>query len=113
MCDLDCGERGHCEGGVCVCDEGWRGNFWFVFCLFVDPINSFYENFSFKARTVRCNVVTLDVPHTVFAPMVSRDSHPEQFSSNAKEEWDFTKIKEENCSKVCSNKLHLKQIEDN
>ena len=25
MCDLDCGERGHCEGGVCVCDEGWRG----------------------------------------------------------------------------------------
>ena len=25
MCDLDCGDRGHCEGGVCVCDEGWRG----------------------------------------------------------------------------------------
>ena len=51
------------------------------------------KNVSFKARTVRCNVVTLDVPHTVFAPMVSRDSHPEQFSSNAKEEWDFTKLK--------------------
>ena len=27
MCDLDCGDRGHCEGGVCVCDEGWRGMF--------------------------------------------------------------------------------------
>lgn len=25
-CDLDCGEQGHCEGGQCVCQEGWTGN---------------------------------------------------------------------------------------
>ena len=26
ICDLDCGKRGHCESGVCVCDDGWLGD---------------------------------------------------------------------------------------
>ena len=25
LCDLECGARGHCEGGGCVCDQGWHG----------------------------------------------------------------------------------------
>ena len=25
LCDLDCGPRGHCEAGGCVCNSGWHG----------------------------------------------------------------------------------------
>ena len=25
ICDFDCGEHGHCQSQLCVCDEGWHG----------------------------------------------------------------------------------------
>ena len=26
LCDLDCGPRGHCQAGHCVCQQGWEGD---------------------------------------------------------------------------------------